>query len=70
MTYKRQLQMEMSEMAMVIKHFEKGNEVVISRWTEKYGYTFKMIVDEFNQVVQNYNNKYGKRFGCCKKYSK
>jgi len=55
---------------MVIKHFEKGNEVVISRWTEKYGYTFKMIVDEFNQVVQNYNKKYGKRFGCCKKYSK
>jgi len=69
MTYKKQLEMEMSEMASVINHFENGNEVVISRWIERFGYTLEMIVNEFNELVDTYNRKYGKRFGCCKKKS-
>lgn len=69
MTYKKQLEMEMMEMSSVINHFENGNEVVISRWTERFGYTLEMIVNEFNELVDTYNRKYGKRFGCCKKKS-
>ena len=69
MTYKKQLEMEMMEMTCVINHFENGNEVVISRWTERFGYTLEMIVNEFNELVDTYNRKYGKRFGCCKKKS-
>lgn len=62
--------MEMMEIKSVISHFEKNNEVVITRWTEQFGYTFQMIVDEYNSLVEKYNRKYGKRFGCCKQYSK
>ena len=64
---KKQLQQEMSEMMCVIKHFNKGNKVVITRWTERFGYTYDMIVNEYNDMVDTYNRKYGKRFGCCKK---
>lgn len=61
--------MEISEMDAVIQHFQNGNEVVITRWTNQFGYTFEMIVNEFNELVDTYNRKYGKRFGCCKKIS-
>ncbi len=60
----------MSEMRCVIQHFNKGNKVVITRWVEMFGYTYEMIVDEYNQMVDTFNRKYGKRFGCCEKYSK
>ncbi len=69
MNNKRQLEMEMSEMGSVIQHFQKGNEVVITRWTNQFGYTFEMIVNEFNELVDTYNRKYAKRFGCRKKIS-
>ncbi len=62
--------MEMMEMKSVISHFEKNNEVVINRYENVFGMTFQDVVDNFNNMVEIYNKKYGKRFGCCKKYSK
>lgn len=61
--------MEMSEIGCVIQHFQNGNDVVITRWTEQFGYTYEMIVNQFNELVDTYNCKYGKRFGCRKKIS-
>ena len=63
MTNKKKLQFEMSEMKSVINHFNKGNQVVINRWVNQFGYTYDMIVIEFNTMVDTYNTKYGKRFG-------
>ena len=63
MTIKRQLELEISEMSSVINHFEKNNDVVINRWVNQFGYTFEMIVVEFNSLISQYNKKYGKKFG-------
>ena len=70
MSTKKEMMMEMSEMMMVIKHFNNNNEVVINRYNNVFGMSFQDVVDTFNLMVDTYNQKYGKRFGCCKKYSK
>lgn len=70
MTYKKEMMMEMSSLMSVINHFNNGNEVVINRYENVFGMTFQDVVDNFNSMVETYNKKYGKRFGCCKKYSK
>lgn len=63
MTIKKQLELEIMEMSSVINHFEKNNDVVINRWVNQFGYTFEMIVVEFNSLISQYNKKYGKKFG-------
>jgi len=70
MTYKRQLTNQIEEMYCVIQQFEKNNEVVIERWTIKYGYTLDKIIIDLNETINLYNKKYGKRWGIIKKYSK
>ncbi len=70
MTYKRQLNREISDMNSVIYHFEKNNQVVIDRWTIQFGYTFDEIVSELNEMIDVYNKKYGKRWGVINKYTK
>ena len=63
MTYKRILKNQISEMRCVIDYFNEKNDVVIERWTNRFGYTYEMIVNETNDLIQEYNKKYGKRFG-------
>ena len=62
-TNKKTLSREITEMACVIKHFKNNNSVVIERWTNQFGYTYDMIVSQTNCLIQQYNKKYGKRFG-------
>jgi hypothetical protein len=64
MTYKRILQNQIQDMYCVINQFNNNNPVVIERWTNRFGYTYEMIVNETNDLIQEYNKKYGKRFGC------
>ena len=63
MNNKRILTNEISEMYCVIQHFRNNNDVVIERWTNRFGYTYEMIVNETNNLIEQYNKKYGKRFG-------
>jgi hypothetical protein len=63
MTDKKQLENELTNLKCVINQFENNNQVVINRWTNLFGYTFDMIVNDFNELVKVYNHKYGKRFG-------
>ena len=60
---KKTLSREITEMVCVINHFNNNNSVVIERWTNQFGYTYDMIVNETNGLIQQYNKKYGKRFG-------
>ena len=66
MNNKNILSREIGEMVCVVKHFNNNNSVVIERWTERFGYTYEMIVNETNALIQQYNKKYGKRFGSIK----
>jgi hypothetical protein len=70
MTYKRKLTIVLDEMYGVIYHFEKNNQVVIDRWTIQFGYTFDEIISEYNEMVDFYNKKYGKRWGMRNKFKK
>ncbi len=63
MNRKKQLEREVCELYCVIEAFKKNNEVVIERWTIRFGYSFEMIVSEINGKIAIYNRKYGKRFG-------
>jgi hypothetical protein len=63
MTNKRRMEREMSDLYCVIEHFRKNNQVVIERWTKMFNYSFSDIVLEFNENVDLYNKKYGKRWG-------
>jgi hypothetical protein len=60
---KKILSNEISNMFCVIQQFKTNNLVVIERWTNRYGYTYEMIVNDTNNLIQQYNKKYGKRFG-------
>ena len=60
---KKILSNEISNMYCVIQQFKTNNPVVIERWTNRFGYTYEMIVNETNNLIQQYNKKYGKRFG-------
>ena len=61
---KKILSNEISNMFCVIQQFKNNNTVVIERWNNRFGYTYEMIVNETNNLIQQYNKKYGKRFGC------
>ena len=63
MNNKKLLEREISELQCVIQHFKNNNDVVIERWTIRFGYSFEMIVSEINEKIRFYNKRYGKRFG-------
>jgi hypothetical protein len=70
MTYKRQMERQIQDMYCVIYHFEKNNQVVIERWTNQFGYTFNEIISELNEMIDEYNRKYGKRWGMLNRFTK
>jgi hypothetical protein len=63
MSYKRYLENQICDLGCVINQFKKNNEVVIERWTLRYGYTYSDILKEMDDLISLYNRKYGKRWG-------
>jgi hypothetical protein len=63
MNNKRLLENEIMELRCVIEHFKKNNQVVIERYTIRYGLSYEMVVSEINNKIEFYNRRYGKRFG-------
>ena len=63
MTYKKYLRNQICDLGCVLNQFKKNNEVVIERWTLRYGYTYSDILKEMDDLISLYNRKYGKRWG-------
>ncbi len=59
---KQQLQRNITDQVCVVKQIQNGNQVVINRY-KNLGYNVYMLINEVNNLIEVYNNKYGKRFG-------
>lgn len=54
--------LEIRNMNQVVRQILLGNSVVAKRWFSN-GYTIESIISETNELIVEYNRKYGKRFG-------
>lgn len=61
---KKELLREIQELTCTIKHIKSGNEVVIERVYDRWGITIDDLLSERLELIQEYNRKFGKRFGC------
>jgi hypothetical protein len=61
---KRDLLNQIQELTCTIKHIKSGNEVVIERVYDRWGITINDLLSERFELIQEYNRKFGKRFGC------